>query len=363
MCGRSALSLAPPQFRNVASRQLGADMHQTVWIGQALFKPLYNFSMGGCLPIIYYDPTICDDDAEKLKISEASDSVKLTTIMIKQENDQETSIKKEIKQEIKSEIKEEPKVKKEEELSLALPKIHGLHLRTMTWGLTSYTSDHHQLNSVKTLNARAETLQEKPTFKRLLKNQRAILFVEGFYEWKSAPLNTGKKQPYYIHPKEKGTLMCFACLYDKQEPNATDGYNFTVITVEADEKFAHIHDRMPAILTSASDIRKWLGIDPTDDVLSLLKTCDFSQHLSMYEVSDFVNSATNQSAKCIKPLKETQHGKGSLHLYFKPAAPKRVKDEMESSCSSRINGGDIPQSNIKEEEPETKKIKKEEQQV
>ncbi|KAG2387736.1 hypothetical protein C9374_001330 [Naegleria lovaniensis] len=311
MCGRSSLSLAPPQFRDVASRQLGADMHQTVWIGQALFKPLYNFSMGACLPIIYYDPSVSDHDDEKLKMEEAPSAADEKNFLIKKENNPIHSSNHVIshKDMIKQEIKEEEpliQVKKEESSTPPLSKIHGLHLQTMTWGLTSYTSDHHQLHTVKAINARAETLQEKPTFKRLLNKHRAILFVEGFYEWKSAQLNTGKKQPYYIHPKEKGTLMCFAVFMTSKNLQMQP-----MVTTSL----------MPAILTSTSDIRKWLGIDPTDDVLSLLKTCDFSQHLSMYEVSDFVNSATNQSSKCVKPLKEIQHGKGSLHSYFKPAAP------------------------------------------
>ena len=351
MCGRAACSLAPTDYRNAAGRQIGTNLQQTIWIGQALYSPMYNFSATGNLPVIYYDPSKVVEDVKQVDQVKMEDSCvkKEEVATIKKEDGQPQSVKKESSSMV---VKKEDGqsqsmvIKKEEQpSSMAVKKeydtqkIDGLFIQTMSWGLNSFGNDPSK--TTKMMNARSETLSQKPSFNRLIKKQRGVIFVDGFYEWKAPNFSQGKKQPYFIQPKQEKELLCLACLYDKEDSNPS-GYSFTVITVEADKEFGKIHDRMPAILTSTSDIKKWLGIENQDasleSVLSLLKMYDSKSCFSMYEVSDFVNSATNQSKKCIKPLKEIQHGKGSLHSFFKPMGKsekqptsKRIKEEENES--------------------------------
>ncbi|KAL9644273.1 hypothetical protein ABK040_005734 [Willaertia magna] len=341
MCGRAHLSIAPATYRDRVSHQIGADMYQTVWVNQALFQPSYNMGPFAKLPIIYYDPenkhqktdltTVTQDN--NIKKEELDDS-----IQVKQE--MKTEIK--VKTEVKTEVKEENY------------KIEGLVIQTMSWGLIPSFSTKEDHNPANMINARVETITDKKVFNRLLKNQRGIVFVEGFYEWKE--LNFKKKQAVYIHPKEKNELLCFACLFDKKKENENEyKYTFTIITTDASKDFSNIHDRMPAILNNMEDIKKWLGITPTSGLTELLKVLqplkNVKECLDIYEVSDFVNSIANQSSKCIKKLSEIQRGKGSLHQFFKPL----IKME-------EINNNSQEKDTAKQDDSK-KRIKKEEEQV
>ncbi|EFC44387.1 predicted protein [Naegleria gruberi] len=340
MCGRSNLSLPPQRLRNAAAPHIGANLNTTLWVNQALYQPNFNLTTGAHLPLFFVDKNLNDQEKDiKKEVPDSCDKKKLIKLEAQvkiEEPTLATKIKDEFV-EVKKEdnqsniiLKSEEIVKKEE-----LETIEGLCIRTMNWGMYS------QKAKAFSMNIRSESVAEK--FGSILRRNRAILFVEGFYEWKSST-SGGKGQPYYIHPKQKGSLICLACLFDKKKGESGDDYQFSVLTVDADKTFSQIHHRMPAILTNIEDVRKWLGISPIKEenqlqsLLSLLKPYEFSQHLEMYKVSDFVNSTANNTSKCIKPLSEIQQGKGSLHSFFKPLskkapAEKRVKDETEDSSS------------------------------
>lgn len=144
------------------------------------------------------------------------------------------------------------------------------HLQTMKWGLVpSWARDRTR----PMINARAEGIQDKPTFRTPFKRQRCLVPATHFFEWQTI----GKmKQPYLIRPTDQ-PLFAFAGLYDvHHDPTFGDLYSFSIITTEANELTAPIHDRMPVILqpdlesvwlepmTSALELQLLLGQYPAD---------------------------------------------------------------------------------------------------
>lgn len=120
----------------------------------------------------------------------------------------------------------------------------GNALVPMRWGLIlSWAKDpaiEHRL-----INARAETLLEKPAFRSLVKNRRCLVPASGFFEWRQ---EGGKPAPYYIHLRD-APLFAFAGLHDAwRGPDGTVIRSYTIITTLPNELVARVHDRMPAIL-------------------------------------------------------------------------------------------------------------------
>ncbi len=184
-------------------------------------------------------------------------------------------------------------------------------LDTFHWGLVPSWAKDRRIGS-KMVNARAETLAEKPAFKSLFRTKRCIVPMDGFYEWKAGseggPVNTkGKllKQPMYIH-RADGDPLAVAGLWTRwKDPDDPEGrflHSVTVITTAANGMVAPVHDRMPAILPS-SQWATWL--DPANqdlDVLApLLVGCD-DDVLVMHEVSTEVNNVRNNRADLIATL-------------------------------------------------------------
>lgn len=143
------------------------------------------------------------------------------------------------------------------------------------------------------INARAETLSIKPTFKGLL-NNRCVIITSGYYEWKS---EEGRKVPYLIKT-EDATYMPMAGLY---EVGGGDGsYNFLIITKKASDQIKHLHERMPVLLDDLL-VEKWLDKDADIDQLIDMLT-NVTHRLEFYQVSDRVNSIRNNDSMLIKPV-------------------------------------------------------------
>ncbi len=149
----------------------------------------------------------------------------------------------------------------------------------------------------RTINARAETVAEKPSFRAAFRKRRCLIPASGFYEWKK----TGStKQPYLIQMQDE-TPIAFAGLWESWQNPQDDAIvqSCTVIVTNANAFMKPIHDRMPVIL-SPDDYSRWL--DPTADAgKSLLTPCP-SDWLASYPVSTYVNSPKNNDSQCIKPI-------------------------------------------------------------
>lgn len=166
------------------------------------------------------------------------------------------------------------------------------------WGLIPRWSKDADIGN-RMINARAETVAEKPSFKPLLKNRRCLVLADGFYEWKKAG---STKIPYRLTLKS-GEVFSFAGLWDTwTDPGTQEAVlTFTIITTTANSLVQDIHERMPVMLTAAAE-KTWLKADLAPaEALALLKP--FPAHLMQAkEVSLRVNSPANNSPDILMPV-------------------------------------------------------------
>ncbi len=163
------------------------------------------------------------------------------------------------------------------------------------WGLIpSWAKDISIAN--KMINARSESLSEKPAFRNLLKSKRCLIYADGFYEWRKGGRS---KIPYFIHFKDSRPFT-FAGLWDKWiSPDGEIIESAVIITTEPNSVVAPIHNRMPVILKP--EFRKsWLYEDFSNiNTEELLIPCN-PDEMEAFEVSTMVNSPVNDSPECIQ---------------------------------------------------------------
>ncbi len=171
-------------------------------------------------------------------------------------------------------------------------------LVTLRWGLIPSWAKDSAIGN-KMINARAETLAQKPSFRQAFKKRRCLIVADGFYEWQK---RGGAKIPLYIRLKS-GEPFGFAGLYEYwTSPEGTSIGTCAIITTEANELMRPIHNRMPVILPKE---RHALWLDPTieDDTLLLpLLQPLASDEMEAYEVSRIANSPKNNTSRCIEPV-------------------------------------------------------------
>lgn len=175
----------------------------------------------------------------------------------------------------------------------------GRKIRELRWGLIPRWAKEASIGQ-RMINARSETLAEKPSFRPLLHRRRCLVPADGYYEW--CKTETGKKQPYRIIVGD-GELFAFAGLWDRWvSPEGRAVESFTIITTRANEKLSGIHHRMPVILPrSAEDL--WLDPGVRDpDLLRQLLVPYPDESVRFYPVSTLVNSPRNDTEACIRPL-------------------------------------------------------------
>lgn len=169
---------------------------------------------------------------------------------------------------------------------------------TFQWGLIPFWAKEKSIGQ-KMINARAETLAQKPAFKNLLNKQRCLVLADGFFEWQTTPQG---KHPMYIR-LASGKPFAFAGLWDKWQAQSGESlYSCTIVTTTPNELMAAIHTRMPVILPAPA-IETWLesAAQQSQDLLSLLTPYP-AEEMVCYPVSKLVNSPTNNRAECIAPL-------------------------------------------------------------
>jgi putative SOS response-associated peptidase YedK len=183
---------------------------------------------------------------------------------------------------------------------LAIPNDAKNEASFFLWGLIPSWAKDASIGS-RLINARGETLAEKPSFRGSLKYKRCLIPADGFYEWQSQP-GTKTKIPHFIFLKEHKPFA-FAGLWD--EWHSRDGGSVrsaTIITTTPNELMAGIHDRMPAILNPA-DYSQWLDPGPQvpERLYPLLKPYPADQ-MSAYRVSTLVNSPANDRPELVVPV-------------------------------------------------------------
>lgn len=170
-------------------------------------------------------------------------------------------------------------------------------LSMMRWGLIPSWSKEIG-RSAPMINARADTISEKPSFRAAFETRRCLVPADGFYEWRT---EEGKKQPFRIGMKG-GAPMAFAGIWEQWEsPEGSQTNSVAIVTTEANTKLHPIHGRMPVILNE-SDYDRWLGAGDGSSVLPLLRPYP-TDNMAFYRVGLRVNSVRNDDADCIAPLK------------------------------------------------------------
>lgn len=195
------------------------------------------------------------------------------------------------------------------------------HFALVRWGLIpSWVKDPNDFALL--INARGESVTDKPAFRNAMKRRRCLIPADGFYEWQPTG---GRKQPYYIRAKA-GAPLVFAGLWETWEgPNGEEVDSATIITTRANRLLADIHDRMPVIVPAdAFDL--WLDCANVDaTTASALIAPAPEDLLEAYPVATAVNRTANDNAKLLEPV--DLNAEPAPQAAAKPARGKRVKDK------------------------------------
>jgi putative SOS response-associated peptidase YedK len=183
---------------------------------------------------------------------------------------------------------------------LAIPNDEKNTADFFIWGLIPMWAKDPSIGN-RLINARGETVAEKPSFRGSFKYKRCLILADGFYEWKA---NSGKKTktPYFIHMKDRKPFA-LAGLWDAWEsPDGSSIKTCTIITTTPNELMEHLHDRMPVIL-HPRDYAKWLDVSPQtpENLLPLIKPFP-ADEMSAYRVSTLVNKPANDSPELLVPV-------------------------------------------------------------
>lgn len=182
----------------------------------------------------------------------------------------------------------------------AFPNQSSPKLDFFVWGLIPSWAKDPQMGS-RMINARSETLAEKPSFRNAYRRRRCLIPADGFYEWQVIP-DKKSKQPMYIHLQDHKPFS-FAGLWEIwRAPDGSEVHSATIITTQANSFMKPIHDRMPVILKTM-DYEEWL--DPNErrpESLAQLLVPYPDGEMAAYPVSPAVNSPQNDQPECIKPL-------------------------------------------------------------
>jgi putative SOS response-associated peptidase YedK len=183
----------------------------------------------------------------------------------------------------------------------ANPETKQRELVPLRWGLVPSWADDPAIGN-RMINARAESVASRPSFREALKYRRCLVPADGFYEWKK---EGSRKQPVYIRRKD-GQPFAFAGLWEEWERGGEVIESCTIITTEANDLMAEYHDRMPVILCP-KDYDLWLDPDVQDPNLlePLLRPCP-SDELEVYPVSRLVNDPRHEDPKCVEARPEPE---------------------------------------------------------
>ncbi len=166
------------------------------------------------------------------------------------------------------------------------------------WGLVPFWSKDPSIG-YKMINARIETIAEKPAFREAFKRRRCLIPATGFYEWTKSGSD---KQPMYIHMNDN-QVFAFAGLWETwKDENGTPLHSCTILTGEPNELIQNFHHRM-AVILHPSDYKLWLSPDEMTpaELMPLLQPYS-ADKMEAYEVSKIVNSPANDLRECIVPL-------------------------------------------------------------
>jgi len=174
----------------------------------------------------------------------------------------------------------------------------GRELALVHWGLIPFWARERAIGN-KLINARAETLAEKPSFRDSFRKRRCLVPADGFYEWQRTD---GRKQPWLLRLRG-GQPFAFAGLWSSWSDRATDRTveSCTIVTTTPNELAATVHSRMPVILSREAH-GAWLDPAAEPGALTGLLAPYPAGEMEAYSVSTWVNSPAHDDPRCVEPL-------------------------------------------------------------
>jgi putative SOS response-associated peptidase YedK len=192
------------------------------------------------------------------------------------------------------------------------------HFRLMRWGLLpAWVKDPR--NFTLLINARAETIREKPAFKNAIRRRRCLIPADGYYEWQAAGT---RKRPYFIHRRDDAPIGLAALAETWMGPNGEELDTVAIVTTAASADLAVLHHRVPVTI-GADDFARWLDCsdDDADTVMTLMAPPHEGQ-FAWHEVSTRVNHVANDDDQLVLPITAEQREAEERRPAKKPSPRK-----------------------------------------
>ena len=203
------------------------------------------------------------------------------------------------------------------------------HFRLMRWGLLpSWVKDPKRFTLL--INARSETVLEKPAFKKAIRRRRGLIPADGYYEWKA---DGGRKQPFFIHHAD-GAPLGFAAVFETWiGPNGEELDTVAIVTAAASEDLATLHDRVPVTI-SPRDFERWLDCrgDEIDAILPLMSAPRIGE-FAWHPVSSRVNRVANDDEQLLLPISAEE-----MEAEAEAAKPKKAARKVAAASSDDEQG-------------------------
>jgi putative SOS response-associated peptidase YedK len=202
---------------------------------------------------------------------------------------------------------------------------NGRHFRLMRWGLwPAWVKDPRKFTLL--INARAETVKEKPAFKNAIRRRRCLIPADGYYEWHTTD---GVKRPYFIHRRDGHPIGFAAVAESWLGPNGEEVETVAIVTAAASADLAALHSRVPVTI-GPEDFEFWLDCrsDEAESVTPLMRGPDVGDFV-WHEISTRVNHVDNDDAQLIVPITGEQR---------EAERPKQKKATRKSSAADVDDG-------------------------
>jgi putative SOS response-associated peptidase YedK len=194
----------------------------------------------------------------------------------------------------------------------------GRHFRLMRWGLVpAWVKEPKKFTLL--INARSETVLEKPAFKNAMKRRRVLVPADGYYEWQD---KDGRKRPFFIHRRDGGPVGFAALAETWMGPNGEEFDSVAIVTTAASPDLAALHHRVPVTI-APDDFERWLDgrTHEADDVMTLL-TAPREGEFAWHEVSTRVNRVANDDEQLVLAITDEERA-AEEPKPVKKAAPRK----------------------------------------
>jgi putative SOS response-associated peptidase YedK len=198
------------------------------------------------------------------------------------------------------------------------------HFRLMRWGLLpGWVKDPRKFTLL--INARSETVAEKPAFKNAIRRRRCLIPADGYYEWQGSEK---PKRPFFIHRRDGAPIGLAGLAETWIGPNGEELDTVAIVTAPASADLAVLHHRVPVTI-GASDFDRWLDCsgDSAEDVMALLRAPEEGE-FAWHEISTRVNRVANDDAQLILPITAEQR-EAEAPKPVRKASPRKVEPVAE----------------------------------